>query len=333
MCLDCIFSGTFSSFGLAIAGCVLGFLFSSLFCWLFIKYGDRFIRSGVREFVTDLHAHKDKTPTMGGIPCFFACLCVLSLLGIVLLPHVYPVVAAFFFFGILGFLDDVRKIWYGRGISDRTKFVGQLIIASGLVTFLLINRLMGTTVVVPIFGTHILEIGFLFVFWAIFVIVATNNAVNITDGLDGLAGSVLIVNFFAFAVVALFVGNFELFALGLIMCGILGGFLWFNAHPAQLFMGDVGSLGFGGALVIMALLLKAEVLLPFTGIIFVVETLSSMLQIFVAKRYKKRFFKLAPFHHHLEMSGVPETRIVMRFFLVTVMSTLLILGLTLKFFC
>ena len=163
--------------------------------------------------------------------------------------------------------------------------------------------------------------------------VGANNAVNITDGLDGLAASLLIINFFTFAIIATCSGYFDLLVFAMTMCGVLAGFLWYNAHPAQLFMGDVGSLGFSGALVTMVLLLKSEALLPLTGIIFVIETLSVIVQVFTVKRYQKRLFKMAPLHHHLELSGFPETRIVARFVLITAFVSLLTLGVTARFVC
>lgn len=323
--------GSSSLLSRIVTASLLGGLCSVFFCWLFIRYGNRFIRSGVREFVTDLHAHKDKTPTMGGVPCLLAFVLVVSLVGVVTSPAVLVTVLAFLGFGALGFWDDFCKIRYGRGISDRAKFVGQLVVSSGLVTWMLAGYLVDPTLVIPFFGAHSWELGVLFAPWALFIMVGTTNAVNIADGLDGLAASLLIVNFFACAVIALFAGNIDLVICAITLSGVLAGFLWYNSHPAQLFMGDIGSLGFGGALVTMALLLKAETLLPFTGIIFVVETLSVMVQVFMVRRYNRRPFKLAPFHHHLELSGVPETRIVARFFLITVFMTLLTLGLTVRF--
>lgn len=331
MYLNFFLPGSFSFMGRAVAGSLIGGICSVFLSWLFIKYGNRFIRSGVREFVTDLHAHKDKTPTMGGVPAFFAFFCALLFTGVLTSPQVLPVVVAFFCFGALGFWDDLCKIRRGRGITDRAKFIGQLSIASGLVTWLLAQDLVSPVLVVPFFGAHSWPIGLFFIPWALFIIVGTNNAVNITDGLDGLAASLLIVNFFACGVIALFAGNFDLMIAAVAMCGVLAGFLWYNAHPAQLFMGDVGSLGFGGVLVTTVLLLKAESLLPFMGIIFVVETLSVMAQVLSVRYRKKRLFKMAPFHHHLELIGVPETRIVARFFLVTLFVTILILGLTLRY--
>lgn len=317
--------GPFSLLGRTVAGCLLGGIFSIFFCWLFIKYGNRFIRSGVREAITDLHAHKDKTPTMGGVPCLCALFCALLLVGGLRFVMVWQVLVAALLFGGLGFWDDLQKIRRGRGISERTKFIGQLIISSGIITWMIFSYTVLPTLVIPLFGYYVFNIGLLFVPWAIFIMVGTNNAVNITDGLDGLAALLLIINFFFFAVVALCSGYFDLLVFAMTMCGVLAGFLWYNAHPAQLFMGDVGSLGFGGALATMALLLKSEVLLSLTGIIFVIETLSVMVQVFMVQRYHKRLLKMAPLHHHLELSGIPETRIVARFVLITAFISLLTL--------
>lgn len=316
-----------------VGGCLLGGLLSIIFCALFIRYGTRFVQSGVREFVTDLHAHKDRTPTMGGVPCLFASVCTLLLVDGFRSVMVWQVTSAAFAFGLLGWWDDFLKIRRGRGIAEQTKFIGQLAISSGIVSWMLLTYTVLPTLILPFWGYHVWELGVLFVPWALFVMIGTNNAVNLTDGLDGLAASLLIINFIAFAFIAVCSGYFDLAIVGMVFAGVLAGFLWYNVYPAQLFMGDVGALGFGGALVTMALLLKAEALLPFIGFIFVIETVSVIMQIVVLKRYKKRVFKMAPLHHHLELSGYPETRIVMRFVLITLFTTLLALGMVLRSLC
>lgn len=333
MFLVSFFSGSFSLVARAMFGVLLGGIFSILFGYIFITRGNRFIRSGIREFVTDLHAHKDQTPTMGGLPMLAALVLTLFCVGALNTVAAFLFVGAAVGFGFIGFLDDVYKIRHKKGISEAAKSIGQLLISSILISVALITYVILPTVVFPFFGYHTLYLGLFFIPWAMFIMVGVNNAVNLTDGLDGLAASLLIVNFLTLSLISLCSGNFDLFVCALSACGVLGGFLWFNTHPAQMFMGDVGSLGFGGALAIMALLTKSEFILPFSGIIFVLETCSVMLQIFMVKRFNRRIFKMAPLHHHLELSGMPETRIVGRFILITVFCSLIALALAAPFVC
>lgn len=333
MFLISFFSGSYSLVGRAISAILLGGIFSVFFGHIFITRGSRFIRSGVREFVTDLHAHKDQTPTMGGLPMVVALVLALLCVGALRTLPALLFVGAILGFGIIGFLDDFYKIRYKKGISETAKSVGQLFVSSLLISVALGTCTLLPTVVIPFFGYHTISMGLFFVPWALFILVGVNNAVNLTDGLDGLAASLLIVNFLTLGFVALCSGYFDLFICALAACGVLSGFLWFNTHPAQIFMGDVGALGFGGALAIMALITKSELLLPFSGIIFVVETFSVMIQVFMVKRFHKRIFKMAPLHHHLELFGVPETRIVARFVLITIFSSLIALVLSARSVC
>ncbi|MCL5436602.1 MAG: phospho-N-acetylmuramoyl-pentapeptide-transferase [Candidatus Dependentiae bacterium] len=327
MFLHSLFFESYSWVARAVVGTVFGGLISVFFCWLFIRFGNRFIRAGVREFVTELHAHKDRTPTMGGLPLLVALFTALVAVGGLSAVGPWLLVAAGVAFGLLGLWDDVGKVRAGRGISEAAKFTGQLLVSSLLLTWMLAGHLVVPTVAIPFFGQVTWHVGVLFIPWALLVMIGTNNGVNITDGLDGLAASLLIINFAAFAVVGLLAGHGELVIVAMTACGVLAGFLWFNAHPAQLFMGDVGSLGFGGILATLALLLKAELLLPLTGIIFVVETLSVIAQVLLFRWYGRRLLRLAPLHHHFELSGVPETRIVARFVLITALVTIIALGL------
>ena len=299
----------------------------------------------IREIGPD-HQSKEGTPTMGGL------LILLSLLVSVLLwsnldnRFVWIVIGITTGYGVLGFIDDYRKVKAGHsgGLSARAKLFWQTLMAFGVALAIYADPNFDAQLAVPFFKNFTPDLGIFYVPFAAFVIVATSNGVNLTDGLDGLAiGPVLIAagTFLILSYAAGHLGIADYLAIKYvpgsghlaIFCGaLIGGglgFLWFNASPAQLFMGDVGSLALGGALGTMAVLIRQEFLLPIVGGIFVVEALSVMIQVASFKMTGKRVFLMAPIHHHFEKLGWPEQKIVVRFWIVSAILGLVALS-TLK---
>jgi len=299
----------------------------------------------IRDIGPD-HQSKEGTPTMGGL------LILLSLLVSVLLwsnldnRFVWIVIGITTGYGLLGFIDDYRKVKQGHsgGISARAKLFWQTLMAVGVAFAIYHDPDFDAHLAVPFFKNFTPYLGVFYVPFAAFVIVATSNGVNLTDGLDGLAiGPVLIAGgtFLILSYAAGHLGIADYLAIKYvpgsghlaIFCGaLIGGglgFLWFNASPAQLFMGDVGSLALGGALGTMAVLIRQEFLLPIVGGIFVVEALSVMIQVASFKMTGKRVFLMAPIHHHYERLGWPEQKIVVRFWIVSAILGLVALS-TLK---
>lgn len=245
-------------------------------------------------------------------------------------------------FGAIGAWDDWSKIKYKKGIDARTKFRLQCLVA-GIVSIVWVLAYHQTTVCVPFFKNIQPNIGLLFIPWAMFIIIGCSNGVNLTDGLDGLAIGSLISTYATFAMVAYAAGHIkiaeylhipyahssEMCIVSAIFVGASLGFLWFNTYPAQIFMGDVGSLSLGASLAFIAILAKQELLLPIAGGLFVLETLSVMMQVFSMRYFKRRIFKMAPIHHHFELLGWPESQISVRFNIISFVFCLLAL-ITLK---
>jgi phospho-N-acetylmuramoyl-pentapeptide-transferase len=299
----------------------------------------------IREIGPD-HGSKEGTPTMGGL------LILLSLLVSVLLwsnldnRFVWILVGITVGYGLLGFIDDYRKVKRGhsQGISARTKFLWQTAMAFAVALAIYTSPGFDAELAVPFSKNYTPHLGPFYVPFAALVIVGTSNGVNLTDGLDGLAiGPVLITagTFLLLAYAAGHMGIAEYLAIKYvpgsghlaIFCGaLIGGglgFLWFNASPAQLFMGDVGSLALGGALGTIAVLIRQEFLLLIVGGIFVIEVLSVIIQVSYFKLTRRRIFLMAPIHHHFEKVGWPEQKIVVRFWIVSAILGLVALS-TLK---
>lgn len=327
----------------AIAALLTALLFSLIFGSWFINTWARFFRSKAREHTPETHRAKDDMPTMGGIFVLLTVLFTSLLWADLSNPMVWVLLLCLFGFGGIGFADDWKKIRTGRGISARAKFIAQWAVAA-LISLLLVFWVnLPTILVFPFFKNLTPDIGYLFIPWAMFVLVTTSNAVNLTDGLDGLAIGSLLPNFVLFSLVAYlaghamladylhipFAGSAEVAVMGAILIGASLGFLWYNAYPAQIFMGDVGALALGGALALMAIMAKQEFLLPISGGLFALETVSVVLQVFVYKRWKRRIFKMAPIHHHFELLGWPESKITTRFGIISLVLCLLAL-ITLK---
>ena len=322
----------------AVAG-----LLCSFFCFLalgerFLAFSQRFFRCKARESTPESHKLKDSMPTMGGVFILF----VTSINTILWCnwadTRVWIFLLCIVLFGFLGFWDDWSKIRTRRGISSRAKFVGQLAIA-GFIIFLLWGSLLSSELITPFLKHFKPNLGLFFIPWAVFILVGCSNAVNLTDGLDGLAIGSLLPNFATFSFICYlaghggiasylcipFAGTAEIAIIGAILIGTSLGFLWYNTYPAQIFMGDVGSLALGSGLGLMALMAKQELLLGISGGLFVLETVSVMLQIFSVRLMGKRMFKMAPIHHHFELLGWPESRITARFGIISLLLCLLAL--------
>lgn len=285
----------------------------------------------------DVKAHLEKagTPTMGGLLIAFSLMVSLLLWGDLTNIYVWLTVFVFLGFGAVGFVDDYLKILRknNKGISARAKFLGQMVVAAVAMGVLLTLPAYSAQLAVPFFKTFTLDLGWFYVPFAVLVMVGTSNGVNLTDGLDGLAIGPTIVAGACFAVFIYVAGNVAIAnylqitsvpGVGevTVFCGALVGaslgFLWYNAYPAQIFMGDVGSLSLGGVLGFLAVLCKQELVLLVVGGLFVVETLSVIVQVSYFKfTGGKRFFRMAPLHHHFEMKGLPESKIIIRFWIMS----------------
>lgn len=290
------------------------------------------------------HHVKAGTPTMGGIliilPVVFITvgLNLANLLGFNLIGEsVLLPVLTLLSFGALGMMDDIAGIRRRRGDAQgmlaRSKFPAQIVLATVL-ALLMYYRLDLHSIALPTVPQRIDIDGF-WIALAVFMIVASANAVNMTDGLDGLAGSIAAVCYVAYGVIAYLQGQVWLAAICLTIVGAIFAFLWFNAYPAQLFMGDVGSMALGATLAVIALMTGQWLLLPIIGLPFVAETLSVILQV-VAAKLSRRFlgrdirpFKMAPLHHHFELVGWSETHVTQRFFLVGLISAMFGIALAL----
>lgn len=299
--------------------------------WLHsLKYG-QFIQEDVKA-----HQAKAGTPTMGGILIAFSLVVSVLLWGDLNNAYVWLSVFVFMGFGLVGLVDDWLKIKRknNKGISARQKIAGQLIVG-GLAMFLLVRLPAYSTVLYfPFFKDLTPDLGWLYLPFALLVMIGCSNGVNLTDGLDGLAIGPSIVAGACFTIFIYVAGHMkfsEYLQVGYIpgvgevavFCGALVGacmgFLWFNAYPAQIFMGDVGSLSIGGTLGFLAVLCKQEIILVVVGGLFVLETLSVILQVgFFRFSGGKRIFRMAPLHHHFELKGVPESKIIIRFWITSV---------------
>ena len=281
-------------------------------------------RQTVSAYINKRHQLKNGTPTLGGvifiIPVIVSII-ILALRGSIEINHnLVIVVFVFLAYGLLGFADDLKKILEhnNKGLSIAVKLIAQLIIA---IVFYVIYKQNGgvSTLEVSLLGFK-WNMGYGYAAFILFLLVGTTNAVNITDGLDGLCGGLSVVAFLAYGVIAWgsdwIVGYESLAIFSFILVGGLLGFLLFNAHPARIFMGDTGSLALGGALATIAILTHHELSLAIIGGVFVIETLSSAIQIIAIRKFNKKVFLKAPIHHHFEELGWAETDIVRIFWVV-----------------
>lgn len=274
----------------------------------------------VRDDGPQTHLQKTGTPTMGGLA--FLAAFVLSAIFMAPTHETIAVILVTIGFGLIGFIDDYIKVVKKRslGLKPMQKIIGQLIICVLFMVYL--NKSgVGTEIYIPFTGGKTWDLGILFIPFCIIAVLATVNGVNLTDGLDGLADGVTLIVCVFFTMCAYAAGN-GIVTTGGAMIGGLLAFLIFNAYPAKVFMGDTGSLALGGFIVACAFILKMPLFILIAGIIYVVETLSVAIQVTVYKKTKKRVFKMAPLHHHFELSGWSETKVVTLFYVITAIACL-----------
>ncbi|HYS54767.1 MAG TPA: phospho-N-acetylmuramoyl-pentapeptide-transferase [Thermoanaerobaculia bacterium] len=338
---------TFRTAWAALTALVISFILGP---WLIERMRQIKLGQFIREEGPKSHQQKAGTPTMGGILINIAILIPTLLWADILNPYIWIVLFVTFAYGAIGFIDDYRKLIKRRnlGLTAKEKFSAQIgiALAAGLAIAYLpsIHNNYSTVLTFPFFKTLHLDLGPLYIAFIVLVIVGASNAVNLTDGLDGLAIGTTLIAAVTYTILTYAAGNFrvadylriawvpqagELAVFCGAMVGASLGFLWFNAHPAEIFMGDVGSLALGGAIGTLAVMIKQEILLVFVGGLFVVEAASVILQVASFKLTGRRIFKMSPLHHHFELAGWRETKVVVRFWIIAIIFALLSLS-TLK---
>ncbi len=309
----------------------LAFTLSALLAPLAIPYLRRMkFGQSIREEGPESHQKKAGTPTMGGL--IFLLSILLSTLVIAyftntLTTQTVVLLLVLIGFGALGFLDDFIKVVMKRnlGLTSLQKLIGQIVIAI-IAYFLLQLGPFDTAISIPL-TTWSIDFGILYVVFIVFWLVGFSNAVNLSDGLDGLVSGTASIAFATFGILAVIYNQTDAAIFAFAVTGALLGFLLFNKNPAKVFMGDTGSLALGGALAMLSIILKQELLLLFVGIIFVVETLSVILQVISFKTRGKRIFKMSPIHHHFELSGWSEIKVVYVFWTIGFIAALVVLVL------
>jgi phospho-N-acetylmuramoyl-pentapeptide-transferase len=332
----------FITFRTAVASMTAFALSVALGPWLIRRLRNFQIGQVIRQEGPQSHLAKAGTPTMGGLLILAGAISPTLLWADLTNVYIWIAVAATTLFGAIGFLDDYLKITRrsSGGLTAKQKIALQIAVAVGVslsLMWLAASNQYNTRLIFPFFKQLIPDLGWLYVPFATFVLVGTSNAVNLTDGLDGLAISIFAIAATAYTALAYVTGHAVLASYLLlvhfgpvgeltIFCGALVGaslgFLWYNAHPAEIFMGDVGSLALGGALGTVAILIKQELLLVFVGGIFVLEALSVMAQVASFKLTGKRVLKMAPLHHHFELSGWEEPKVIARFVILAIIFAL-----------
>lgn len=333
-----------------ILGVVTAFAMSLLLGPYMIKrLTDRQIGQSIRSDGPQSHLSKKGTPTMGGALILVSIFLTVLLWGDLTNRYVWISLGVMMLFGAVGWVDDYRKVIEknSRGLPARWKYFWQSVggMGAAVLLYATARTSVETELFVPFFKDVAIPLGLFYLVFTYFVIVGTSNAVNLTDGLDGLAILPTVLVGSALGIIAYLTGHVE-FANYLaipyvagsgelaVICGALAGaglgFLWFNTYPAQVFMGDVGALALGALLGVMAVITRHEIVLFIMGGVFVMETVSVILQVASFKMTGKRIFRMAPIHHHFELKGWPEPRVIVRFWIITVM--LVLVGLaTLKF--
>ncbi|NLK96931.1 MAG: phospho-N-acetylmuramoyl-pentapeptide-transferase [Epulopiscium sp.] len=308
----------------AIYAALIAFLINLILSPILIPFLSR-LKFGqfVRDDGPKSHLKKAGTPTMGGIIILISII----LTSLLFLKDNMDGMAVLFVtvgFGIIGFVDDFIKVVMKRSLGLRAyqKIIAQLIITGFFGYYLLNSTNIGTKIIVPFSGGMEIDLGLWFIPFLIFAMLGTVNAVNLTDGLDGLASSVTVLTATFFTIVS-WGENSSILPIGAAVVGSLLGFLLFNSHPAKVFMGDTGSLALGGFVVSTAFILKMPLFIIIVGFIYVVEALSVILQVGYFKMTHKRIFKMAPIHHHFELSGWTETKVVSVFCIVTAVMCLI----------
>lgn len=311
---------------------VTSFVFTVVIMPFFIKYFYAMnMGQTTREEGPKWHEVKTGTPTMGGTVFVLVILLLMIIFGFIYLEFsgsFWMIWLTFLMFGGIGFVDDFISIFrkQNEGLSAKQKFLAQILF-SAIITA--VGYFMGVNMHIPLFGfqiSNIFSIGIFMLIW----ITGFSNAVNLTDGLDGLAGGLNVIAYLAYFFISFNTGYYDLAFISLIVVGSLLGFLVFNIKPAKIFMGDVGSLALGAGLAVMSLILNNPWSLLIVGLVFVIETLSVILQVASFKATGKRIFKMSPIHHHFEMIGWSETKIVLVFWGVGLLSAIIALFLFLS---
>jgi len=321
---------TFRAGAAALTALFLGLIIGPKFIgWLRIRQGKG---QPIREDGPKTHLAKRGTPTMGGLMILTALVVSMLLWMDIANRYTWAVLFVTLGFGAIGFLDDYDKVKKRstKGVSGRARLAAEFLIA-GIASWLVIHT-GNTHLYLPFYNGPVIDLGWFYIPFAAFTIVAFGNAVNLTDGLDGLATMPVIIACLAFFVISYLVGNAKFAAylgiphvpgageLTVICAAVIGAglaFLWFNAPPAAVFMGDTGSLALGGALGAIAVVSHHEIVLGIVGGLFVVEAMSVIIQVFFYKRTGKRVFKMAPIHHHFEQIGWSEPTVVIRFWIIS----------------
>lgn len=315
--------------------------------WLIRKLQSLQIDQQIREDGPQSHLVKKGTPTMGGVLIICAVVISTLLWANFSVKYVWLILLVTVGYGLIGFVDDYRKLTgkNSKGISGKTRLAAEILIAVFVSMILYLKPGFNSQITIPFFKTVLPNLGWGYVLLSTFIIVGAANAVNLTDGLDGLAIGPAIICFATYILFAYLAGNVKVasylqitYVSGAgelaVFCGALVGaalgFLWFNAYPAEVFMGDVGSLSLGGALGTMAIITKQEILLAIVGGIFVVETFSVIFQVGYFKLTGgKRIFRMAPLHHHFELKGWAEPKVIVRFWVISILLALMAIS-TLK---
>jgi len=322
---------TFRSAFAALTTLLICFLFGSKIIEFLHKLK---IGQSIREDGPSTHLSKQGTPTMGGIFIIISVVIAMAFWGDLRNKTVQITMVTFLAFGAIGFIDDFLKVTRHNsgGLKAWAKLAAQFVVAITVVLIIYFTGDEGTTALyVPFFKNPVLDMGWLWIPFAVLLIVGESNAVNFSDGLDGLLAGLLIIVFITLAILTYITGRIdyseylgipyvpqagELTVFCLAAAGACVGFLWFNAHPAEVFMGDVGSLSLGGVIGVISLITKKELLILVIGGVFVLEIASVIIQVVSFKLRGKRVFKMAPLHHHYELIGWPETKTVIRFWIL-----------------
>jgi phospho-N-acetylmuramoyl-pentapeptide-transferase len=334
---------TFRTVGATLTALLVSFILGP---WLISKLGNLQIGQQVRDDGPQTHLKKQGTPTMGGSLIIFAIGISTLLWSDLMNRYVWFVLLVTIGFGVIGFIDDYLKVVKKNpeGLWPRYKMGGQLAVSAIVALFLYFQPSYNTILAFPFFKNLAPDLGLFYIPLVIFIIVGSSNAVNLTDGLDGLAIGPVMTASATYLLFAYLTGNVKianylqiLYIPGVgelsIFCGAMVGaslgFLWFNTYPAQVFMGDVGSLALGGSLGTVAVITKQEILLAIVGGIFVMEALSVIFQVGSFKLRGKRIFRMAPIHHHFELKGWAEPKVIVRFWIISIILALVAIS-TLK---
>ena len=334
---------TFRTIYAAITALLLCFVIGP---WLIRELGTHQIGQVIRRDGPESHLAKEGTPTMGGLLIVLATVIPTLLWANLGNPYIWIAVLVTVGFGAIGFVDDYKKVIRkdSKGLSARKKLLFQIALAAVAATLIYLDIGIQPKVSIPFFKKLNPDLGLFYILFIILVIVGASNAVNLTDGLDGLAIGPSIISAGTYMLFAYLAGHIKIasylqipYVPGAgeltIFCGAMAGagigFLWYNTYPASVFMGDTGSLSIGAALGVVAIMVKQEIVLALVGGVFVMEAVSVILQVYSYKTTRKRIFRMAPVHHHFELKGWAEPKIIVRFWIISIILALLAIS-TLK---